>query len=175
MNSINYEIKPLTEILLSEKNSFDCGNEALNQYLYERGYDDPTAVTYVALCTDNEDIIGYFSLSCGAIYQKISSDPIEKYEHYPAVEIKNFAVDIKYQHIQDKDGDTLSSLILQYVKQKLIMDFTENICGANRILLYSVPDAVGFYKRAGFVDFARGFIKSNIRFLEGCWPLVYNY
>lgn len=33
------------------------------------------------------------------------------------------------------------------------MDFTDDYCGASRIVLYSVPEAVSFCKRNGFDDF----------------------
>lgn len=172
MDKVKCRMIPVSEVILSDYDRFDCGNEVLNNYLYASGYSDPDAVTYVVINENKHDIVAYFSLSCGAVYHKIYENRIE---HYPAVEIKNFAVDTKYQHMEDDDGDTLALTILEYIKYNLIMDFTESVCGASRIILYSVPDAVNFYKKAGFKAFVEDFIKNNMMYLEGCIPLIFNY
>lgn len=168
---INYKLTLLSEVILADFERFNCGNEALDHYLYASGYSDPDAVTYIVFAHTANEIISYFSLSCSAIYHQIG----DSMRHYPAVEIKNFATNLKYQHIETENGISLSQSILEYIKYNLVMDFTENICGASRIILYSVPDAVNFYKKSGFREFSEAFIKNNSSYLEGCIPMVFNY
>ena len=62
--------------------------------------------------------------------------------------------------MEDDDGDTLALTILEYIKYNLIMDFTESVCGASRIILYSVPDAVNFYKNSKIHIFLHDLFRS---------------
>ena len=54
------------------------------------------------------------------------------------------------------------------------MFFTDTYCGANKIILYSVPDAVKFYERSGFKPFENYMLQSNERYLEGCIPMYFD-
>ena len=78
-------------------------------------------------------------------------------------------------YLKYADNITYSRSILEYLKYFLIPDFTDNICGASRIILYSTPEAVGFYKSSGFEEFFKDFLINNSSYLEGCTPLIFNY
>ena len=62
-----------------------------------------------------------------------------------------FAIDENYQHMQyseDIEDGSFSDILFSDVIG-FIYDFTENYCGADKIILYSVPDAKSFYIRNG--------------------------
>lgn len=149
---------------------FDCGNEEINNYLIERAYSDYDCVTHLILSNDKQLCIGYFSLSCAAIYMNDGY----KVHTRPAVEIKFFAIDKQYQG--KKTGlDTYASIAFAKVIGDMIYNFTEDVCGASRIILYSTPRAVNFYKRARFVDFHDVFYVDQSSYLDGCVPMIYYY
>lgn len=150
---------------------FNCGNDVLNTYLKKKAFLDYDAVTYLAIDIAEKRIISFFSLSCSGLYLRYR----EIFNCFPAVEIKNFATDVNYQHRFLEKGITYSQSILALVKYHLIRDFTDNICGASRIILYSAPSAVGFYKNASFIDFNEDFVTDGSNYLEGCIPLIYHY
>ncbi len=48
---------------------------------------------------------------------------------------------------------------------------SETIIGARYIILYSVADAVRFYKRNMFEPYTKFMTQDKIRFLDGCTPM----
>ena len=44
--------------------SFNCGNEVMNEYLKHQAEDDAQAVTFILIDQTARAIIGYYSLSC---------------------------------------------------------------------------------------------------------------
>lgn len=165
-----YSIEKLSYLHTSIIQNFICGNGVLDDYLKQKALDDPDSVTYVVV--NDKQCMAYFSLSCGAIYIKSSN----QFYSYPAVEIKNLAVHVDFQNYYPSDAKhSFSKLLLDTIICEIIADFTENICGANRVILYSVPDAVDFYKRSGFIDFHQSFITDDSYYLSECIPLIYNY
>lgn len=149
--------------------SFNCGNEVINEYLKNKAKDDAQAVTFILIDKKEKAVIGYYSLNCsGFIINSMSHFTI-----YPAVEIKMFAMDEKYHHLpysDDPEDGTFSDYIFSFVISK-IYDFTEKYCGADKIILYSVPKAKNFYKKNGFLEFEDFMLKSESRFLDGCIPM----
>ena len=64
-----------------------------------------------------------------------------------------FAIDERYQHLPysaEKEDGTFSDYIFRFVISK-IYEFTEEICGADKVILYAVPKAKNFYEKNGFV------------------------
>lgn len=154
--------------------NFDCGNDEINNYLCKKALADYDTVTQLVLDETNRYCIGYFSLSCGALYMNDS----RKLHTYPAVEIKYFAVDKAYQGKEayfEDESVTYAKLIFHELIYNIIYDFTDTICGASRIILYSTPQAVNFYRRAKFQDFSDLFLVDESSYLEGCIPLIFNY
>lgn len=151
---------------------FCCGNDILDDYLYNESLFDCDSVTHIVL--DNDKCVGFCSLSCGAIYM----DDNYKIHTFPAVEIKYFAVDKEYQGkvLSDDYGSfTFANAILNKIVFNVIYDFTENICGASRVILYSTPRAVNFYKNFGFKIFDNSFLIDESSYLDECVPMIYNY
>lgn len=149
---------------------FSCGNSALDDAFRNECLNDFSSVTKLAVNVHTKEVICVYSLNCSAMI-------LTNYgKHYPApaVEIKYFAVNEKYQNVRafEQDDGCLSSFILYDLMSK-IYDFTDEICGANFILLYSTPVGERFYKRCGFVDFPVDIMRNDSRYLEGCIPLCF--
>ena len=147
---------------------FDCGNEVINDYLKKHAYEDSRATTFVIYDIENNCIINYYSLSCSGFVLDYNSH----FTIYPAVEIKMFAIDEQYKHIiySPDDNLTLSDYIFGNVISR-IYDFTENECGADKVILYSVPKAENFYIKNGFIRFQDFMLQSESVFLDGCIPM----
>ena len=86
---------------------------------------------------------------------------------------------VKYKHLrysnEKQNDEKLSDKIFDYIIYNLITNFTEKYCGASRIVLYSLPDAVSFYKRHSFKDFTELMCPNDERYLDGCIPLYYTF
>lgn len=145
--------------------SFDCDREEINQYLYDNIKDGADAVTYCLYETikGEKSVVALASLACGSILVEDRNH----YYFYPAVEIKAFAVDKKYQHKSFGEYGKWSELAIDTVIS-IISEFTTNQCGANHIILYSVKEAVGFYEKTGFQHFSELMVKNSDRFVAGC-------
>lgn len=166
---ILYNIIRFTDKDINLVQDFNCGNEVINDYLKEEACNDTKATTFIIVNNANSQIIAYYSLNCSGFV----IDNGNNFTIYPAVEIKMFAIDEKYQHIpystNREDGnlsDTLFDNVIGY-----IYSFTDNCCGADKVILYSVPNAENFYKRNGFKRFENFMLQSTSLFLDGCVPM----
>lgn len=165
----------LDRIILDRDNadllaSFSCGNEGIDEYIAVKGHSDLMAVTKMILNSENNDVICVYSLCCSSFIIGCSGG---KCHPYPAVEIKIFAVNKKYQDMRysdDPDEGCLSNFILNMIIGE-IFDFTDNVCGANIILLYSTEEGYSFYKKNGFKDFIELAATSSDKFVDGCRPM----
>ena len=149
-------------------NSFSCGNEVMDEHI-RNSANDLATVTKMFVDTDNDSVVCVYSLSCSSMI--IESG--EKHYPAPAVEIKTFAVDTTYQNIpysEDYEDGVLSDWIFSVVIGE-ILSFTDDICGANLVLLYSTDEGEQFYRRNGFMDFIETAWRDNDRYLDGCTPL----
>lgn len=150
--------------------SFSCGNDGIDEYITEKSYSDLMAVTKMILNSENNDVICVYSLCCSSFIMGCTNG---KYHPYPAVEIKIFAVNKKYQDMrysEDPDEGCLSNFILNRIIGE-IFDFTDNVCGANIVLLYSTDEGYSFYKGNGFKDFVELAVTSSDRFVDDCHPM----
>lgn len=89
-----------------------------------------------------------------------------------------FAIDEKYQYMKYsddvyEDNLNLSDMLFAEVIS-FIYDFTDNFCGADEVILYSVPDAENFYLRNGFKRFENFMLESSELFTDGCIPIYMN-
>lgn len=169
---IFYNIISFTPKEVQLVQNFNCGNDVINSYLKEEASCDTKATTFIIVNNDNNQVIAYYSLSCSGFVVNNGNN----FTIYPAVEIKMFAIDEQYQHISystDKEdgnlSDTLFANVIGY-----IYDFTDNMCGADKVILYSVPSAENFYKRNGFKRFESFMLQSTSLFLDGCIPMYLN-
>ncbi len=143
----------LTEI--AEIKSFDCGDQDLNEFLYEdaRFYNEQfLAHTYIL--EEESETVAYFSI----LNDKISQTDLDKslwrklrkniphekhYDSYPAVKIGRFAVSLKYA------GRNIGSDILDFIKRKLA---DNNEYSASRFLTVDAyRAALPFYEKNGFM------------------------
>lgn len=156
---------------LEKINHFDSGNESIDKYLREEALSDTKATTKLFINKENEDIIGMYSLACSIMCYEIDG----KTYPMPSVEIKHFAIDKKYQDMSfsnEEDDGVFSDSILNKIINE-IRTLTENDIGADKITLFSVPDAVDFYKRNLFdtIDYKE---LDVLRYLQGCTPMCFD-
>lgn len=161
-----YDLINLKNIPSNLLNSFDCGNDVINDYFKHKAIDDDDVTTFGFL--NDQNIVSLVSLCCTGIMLESGN----KIQIIPAVEIKMFATSENYQHGLHPSGDDYKWS--EYCLDKtiaFIINFTENYCGASKIVLYSVPNAVNFYIRSGFKKFEKFMRPSEKRFLDGCVPM----
>ena len=121
-------------------------------------------------------VVCYYTLSCASISLHRWSLFKHKAMMFPAVEIKMFALDKDFKHKyysrqeEINKGLKISDVIFKDVLRE-IFDFTEKICGATHVILYSVPNYVGFYSRNGFSCFDNNCIINADKYLRGCIPM----
>ena len=152
---------------------FTCGQEAIDSYFKEKLFEDKDAVPYCFWTeADKQDLVGIASLSCAGIVVRSG----KHFNITPAIEVKIFAVNEKYQHQLYQDDDTgnlhWSDYCLYYLLEK-IYEISGDMCGANHVVLYSVPEAVTFYERNKFRHFVGDMAMPSNHFIEGCVPMFF--
>lgn len=134
--------------------SFDCGNVYLNNFLTSSSALDPgISKTYIALSDDKTNLIGYYSIDCGAVDQVVGNYH-EKIGG--AVHLRCFALDKQYQH--ELQEITPSGRHV-YVSDILLEDCLErvdyirlNFIGVEFVTLASTREGEKLYRRHGFDD-----------------------
>lgn len=166
------EIHEGNKLILS---NFHSGNDSIDSYFKGKceAITDTSAKSFVVTNDNTQNgmpsVIGVYSLCCSGYV----IDSHNYFYIHPAVEIKYFAINEYYQDIQyseNTEEGCLSSNILATIIGRII-SFTDSYCGANKVILYSVPEAEFFYQRMGFHLFANYMLKNNERYLEGCIPM----
>ena len=166
------EIHEGNKLILS---NFHSGNDSIDSYFKGKceAITDTSAKSFVVTNDSTQNgmpsVIGVYSLCCSGYVV----DSHKYFYIHPAVEIKYFAINEYYQDIQyseNTEEGCLSSNILAMIIGRII-SFTDSYCGANKVILYSVPEAEFFYQRMGFHLFADYMLKNNERYLEGCIPM----
>lgn len=150
---------------------FNCGNEYINS-CYSKSMDNIETADFVFIDTNKNDIVAYFSLTCSAIMVEMEKSAINL---VPAVEISIFALAVDYQGMPMTDKRTsskLSKFLFEMIINR-VYDFTEEYCGAGRVVLYSVPKAYNFYKKFGFSDFSSIMRGDASTALKDCIPMYY--
>ena len=154
--------------------SFKCGHREIDKYFEEKLLTDSDAVSYCFWAdADKKELIGIASLSCSGIIVHSRT----RFNITPAIEVKIFAIDERYQHqvfLTDESGEQhWSDLCLCYLIME-IYKISESVCGASHVVLYSVPEAVSFYQRNGFNKFIGDMEMPSNMFVEGCTPMFLN-
>lgn len=153
--------------------AFNCGNEYIDQYYRDNKiFSDNDAVTYCFWADEQKsELVGIASLSCSGIIIKSH----DQFNITPAIEIKIFAVDERYQHVKFPDDDTTekwSDYCLFYLL--LAIDNIRSWCGASHVVLYSVKSAVNFYSRHGFQRFQQLMAQPSNYEIAECIPMFLN-
>lgn len=154
--------------------SFHCGNSYIDSYFQKKQIlTDDGAVTYCFWTDESkQELVGIASLSCSGII-------VRSCEHFnitPAIEIKIFAVDERYQHVKFPGSDETSKRFRNWSDYCLLylMEIVDDIraaCGASHLVLYSVKDAVHFYRRHLFEPFAALMTQPSNYVAKGCTPM----
>lgn len=154
---------------------FDCGNEYINNYFERDALDDTKGVTRLIWKINSDkiktDIIAMYTLSASAMFYELD----KRRYLIPAIEIKMFAVSNKYQKLpysKDNEDGVFSDWLMCYVIRR-IRDITENYCGADKIILFSVPNAVSFYERNLFEKIEYKGI-DLLKILDGCTAMIFD-
>lgn len=153
---------------------FSCGQESIDRYFRENLFEDNDAVPYCFWAeADKQSLVGIASLSCSGIIIHSGSS----FNITPAIEVKIFAVSVNFQHQIYPDDDEgkwhWSDYCLYYLLGE-IADISSYVCGANHVVLYSVPEAIRFYERHKFRRFIGDMEMPSNSFISGCTPMFLN-
>ena len=142
-----------------DSSSFESGYEVFDRHLHEH---DGVDVIHYVLDAETDELVGYFSLVASALPYLVG----EKIDGVPAVELKMFAIDKKYQ------GTGFAASVFDEVL-KAIEILTSEYIGAKIILLYSVPveKVVNLYLKKGFREVDGAFTAFESDFTQGCVPM----
>ncbi|MCD8048094.1 MAG: hypothetical protein LUG52_00535 [Clostridia bacterium] len=170
---------PIEVQILSVQNqkyveTFFCGNSSIDDYYRIEAAEDNTSVTYLFIDTENDRIISCITIACSAIFT--DTDRVDTFSTIlSAMEIKYFAVDEAYKHIPYTKNDrmTLSHYIFRYMLNYM-NDISHDCIGASKIVLYSVPSAINFYKRNNFKEFGDTMYGDEGYYVDGCLPMYYD-
>ena len=148
-----------TSNVCEDISGFESGYDVFDNHLHN--HDDADVIHYV-LDSKTDDLVAYFSLIASALSYVVG----EKTEGIPAVELKMFAMDKKYQ------GTGLSDLVFDNVIEAIEI-LTSEYIGAEIILLYSVPvdHIVELYVKKGFSMIDDSYLAFTSDFTRGCVPM----
>jgi predicted GNAT family N-acyltransferase len=148
-DGINYLIEPISKE--HKRDNFDCGIEILNSYLKTQANQDKCkfiAAPFIAIREDNNEIIGYYTLSATSI--KLEDLPVNlmkklpKYPILPAILLGRLAIDKKYQN------SGWGKLLLMSALYRSL----NNEIAAMAMVVSAINDqAMNFYKKYHFIPF----------------------
>jgi len=169
-SNLNLSIEKLSKEIISQY-EFNCGNEYINN-CFKNSINNIDTADFVYIDRTNDKLVAYYSLSCSSIMINSNSSLINL---APAVEISVFALAQDYQGLlmYEDDDFNLSVHILDKIIEKIV-NFTDEQCGAGRIVLYSVPQAYNFYRNYGFNDFIELMKPAASKTTEDCIPMYLN-
>jgi hypothetical protein len=131
---------------------FDCGNEALNDWLKVRALDSEgkTARTYVAC--DNNSVIGYYCISSGAVERSELPKALRKHglpNPIPIAIIGRLARDLSYK------GTGLGLDLLHDALSKIVL--ASETIGIRCVLVHAIDDqAAKFWRENEFIESSIG-------------------
>lgn len=126
---------------------FNCGEEALNNYLKKFALNNAlnsSAKTYVT--TDGDNVVGYYTIVAGSVNREEAPERIKKglgAYPIPVILIARLAIDLKFQN-QGIGKALLKDSIIRISR-------AADIIGCRAILVHAKDDqVVRFYKKYGF-------------------------
>lgn len=177
MDGIKVDLKKCSMEVVSDESAsifsgFTSGSPEIDRYFREAAAVDLRNVCYAYRNQENGDVIGLAALCCSGI----NLNNAGLVELIPSIKIDYFAVSEKYQDIELSESDdpedhyyVSDAFLCLLIKE--IRTITESYLGATHIVLYSVPEAVHFYKRNLFCDFKEFMKPEQYRYLDGCKPM----
>ena len=150
-------IQPLDETTRHLARTFDCCNDALNNFLKDpsRLYDE-SFKTWVYLTRDRETIIGYFAISAGSLDQ-MEEGKREKIGG--SIHLDCFAIDKRFQN-RRADGNILFCDILFAELLRLCREVQNLYIGVTFITLEATPEGKRLYARFDFSELEEDLIFS---------------
>lgn len=126
--------------------SFDCGDEGLNNYIKEQAIKDQenrlnTTSLVLSQYSKRVSLLGYYTLKNSAITYKASGKPV----WFPAIELSFLAINRKYQHAG------YGSKVLQKIIYRAI-NYGKDFSACTGIVLSALETSVNFYINNGFID-----------------------
>lgn len=169
---IKFDVYKLDEKYKMQMEQFSCGSDELDKYLKEEALsqmENGQSITKIILEKESGKILAYYSLAAASIV-------MENHKHNyfsPAVEVKMYAVADELHGLafsEDIDDGTFSENLFSSIIGE-IYELSEKKIGIANVILYSVPDAVDFYKKIGFESFEEYMMKNDDGYLHGCKPM----
>ena len=173
MNELGCDIKCRFEILSPENvelaSQFDCGNEEINKYLRNESIHDDCGTTYLVIEEGTDTILAY----CTFCASGLTAEFEQSIRTIPAIEVKYFALSVKVQKLKydDMEDHYYFSDYIFGTFAEMLEGIAEHVIAAKYLILYAVPDAVQFYKRIGFIEFAKFYKPDNYLYINGCIPM----
>lgn len=146
--------EPYCEELRKLATTFDCENQYLNDFLKSNeALDTGITKTFVVLPDDESEIIGYYSIDCGAVDQ-VTGSYHEKIGG--AVHVRCFALGKEHKHQVEQVAPDGTKLYLSDVIFSDCLNRIEyirsNFIGAEFVTLASTKEGEKLYRRHGFDD-----------------------
>lgn len=174
-NQIDMEFVVLGRDYRSVAERFKCDNQYIDDFVRNLSWKDKETVTYAVIDKGENRIVSVMTLVASGIYTVHTINSRRPNIVLPAVEIRNFATDVRYQKIpmSEEVQTTLSKMIFsKYLRD--ILEMSRNVIGINKIVLYSVDEAINFYSSFGFKGFKKYMARSEARTVKGCTPMYMN-
>jgi len=132
------------------RDNFDCGKQALNNYILRNASKDVktgTCTCFVIL-NDKDEVIGYYTLSAESIPKEDSPEVYRKkikYEYIPVILLGRLAID------KVEIGKGYGKLLLVDALKRSLEVATNQI-GAVAVIVDPIDnDAIAFYTKFGFI------------------------
>lgn len=180
MNNVKYKYGNEIEIsfIKASRNEkellkkFKCGNVYIDKFIRNLSFKDKDTVTYLGIDTNLKKVISAITIACSGIYIERRKKFNIKKDILSAIEIKYFAVNQSYQkmHYSINNNRSLSFNLFQNYLNR-ITHIARNICGAQKIILYSVPEAITFYKKSDFIVFKKYMLRNENNIVKNCIPM----
>jgi len=140
-------VKSINEVDSKKYNSFSCGNNDLDKYLKAYAlYNDKAGYGKTFLVEDNNEIVGYFTLSSSSItfseYPNLNHELLPRYP-IPCIRIARLAVKKDKQH-QGYGKQILKQAFLRILN---VSDFV----GIKLIVVDAKKESISFYEKYGFL------------------------
>ncbi len=160
-------IELIAEFEASEK------GKGFEYYLKEAAeYDEKRNVarTYLVKDTVSRELVGYFSLRTGLITIQVKD---ESFDSYPAIELSNFAVNVKYKK-NHPEVEGLGKYIFRSFVVPIVKKISKYV-GVNSLYIYALPNdkLIEYYQKLGFTRLPEKhekFVQQHVKpkYDEGC-------